>query len=188
MLLPASVLGPTLRLLLLSQRPRTDGYLHLDFVKFRFNKCTPTCWLPHRTAKFDYRMVTPSSSTCMYDYRSGVRLVPLRTNVNDCRRKNGTGESEDPKYHDTDDMNIYGTFTTTSVSEEPGNGTVKFVYRLHVQLPSPRSQEPLPSTLEHARMTTSTTNVPRTTTSSTLHRTGIVPFAHFEGITPRRRP
>ena len=48
----------------------------------------------------------PSSSTCVYDYRSGVRLVPLRTNVNDCRRKNGTGESEDPKYHDTDDMNI----------------------------------------------------------------------------------
>ena len=80
-------------------------------------------------------------------------------NMNDYRRKNGTGKSEDPKYHDTDDMNIYGN-----------SGNDK-----HVPLSSPRSREPLPSTLEHARMTTSPTAVART-----------VPFARFEGITPRR--
>ena len=33
--------------------------------------------------------------------------------MNDYRRKNGTGKSEDPKYHDTDDMNIYGMCTST---------------------------------------------------------------------------
>ena len=78
------------------------------------------------------------------------------------RRKNGTGKSEDPKYHDTDDMNIYGTCTTTSVYEEPGNGTVKFVYHLHVQLPSPCSNctttsstsldEPEPSRLHASKV------------------------------------
>ena len=98
--------------------------------------------------------------------------VPLRTNVNDYRRKNGTGKSEDPKYHDTDDMNVYGN----SCNDK------------HVPLPSPRSREPLPSTLERARTTTSTTAVARTSTSSTLHRTRTVPLARFEGITSRRRP
>ena len=46
----------------------TDGYLQLDFVKFRFNKCTPTCWIrqvPHRNAKY---MDMPSSSLNVYEY------------------------------------------------------------------------------------------------------------------------
>ena len=76
--------------------------------------------------------------------------VPLRTNMNDYRRKNGIGKSENPKYHDTDDMNVYGN----SCNDK------------HVPLPSPRSREPLLSTLERAR----------TPTSSTLHRTITVPF------------
>ena len=40
----------------------TDGYLQMDFVKFRFNKCTSTSWIrqvPHRT---------PSTSTNVYNY------------------------------------------------------------------------------------------------------------------------
>ena len=78
--------------------------------------------------------------------------VPLRMNMNDYRRKNGTGKSEDPKYHDTDDMKVYGN----SCNDK------------HVPLPSPRSREPLPSTLEHARTATSPTVVVRT-----------VPFARF---------
>ena len=98
--------------------------------------------------------------------------VPLRTNVNDYRRKNGTEKSKDPKYHDTDDMNVYGN----SCNDK------------HAPLPPARSREPLPPTLEHVRMTTSTTTVARTSTSSTLHRTRTVPLARFEGITSRRRP
>ncbi|XBH78537.1 hypothetical protein VPH35_104747 [Triticum aestivum] len=90
--------------------------------------------------------------------------VPLRTNVNDYHRKNGTRKSEDHKYHDTDDMNVYGN----SCNDK------------HVPLPPPRSREPLPSTLERARTTTSTTAVMRTSTSSTLHRTRTVPLARFE--------
>ena len=36
-------------------------------------------------------------------------------NVNDYRRKNKTGKSEDPKYHDIDDMNVYGTCATINM-------------------------------------------------------------------------
>lgn len=46
----------------------TDGYLHMDFVKFHFNKCTPKCWIrqvPHRNAKY---MDMPSSPPNMYEY------------------------------------------------------------------------------------------------------------------------
>ena len=53
----------------------------------------------------------------VYNYRRSKDVVVIKylseTNVNDYRRKNGTGKSEDPKYHDTDDMNIYGMCTTT---------------------------------------------------------------------------
>ena len=44
-------------------------------------------------------------------------------NVNDYHRKNGTGKSEDPKYPDTDDMNIYRNSC----------------FNKHVPLPSSRS-------------------------------------------------
>lgn len=92
--------------------------------------------------------------------------VPLRTNVNNYRRKNGTGKSKDPKYHDTDDMNIYGNTC----------------YDKHVPLPSSRSREPLQPTLEHARTTTSTTNVPRTSTSPTPHRTRTPLITHASKV------
>ncbi|VAH29132.1 unnamed protein product [Triticum turgidum subsp. durum] len=82
-----------------------------------------------------------SSSTTVDREGFGVIKYLSEANVNDYRRKNGTGKSEDPKYLDTDDMNVYGN----SCNDK------------YVPLPSPRSREPLPSTLERARTTTSTT-------------------------------
>ncbi|XBI71808.1 hypothetical protein VPH35_065927 [Triticum aestivum] len=70
--------------------------------------CTPRCCSLHvKTVSVRLHQVPLPPSTSSQDQ------VPLRTNVNDYRRKNGTGKSEDPKYHDTDDMNIYGMCTTS---------------------------------------------------------------------------
>ena len=57
---------------------------------------------------FSYRFL-PRTTTVdvLFAQRNWSHQVPLRTNMNDYRRKNGNGKSEDPKYHDIDDMNIY---------------------------------------------------------------------------------
>ena len=155
------------------QVPRRQVHDYADCTKYPFRvdgigKCeTPSTtttidMYPYTTRKCQVPLMSarPASRTpndrCLMDHvqlpsprRRWSHQVPLRTNVNDYRRKNGTGKSEDPKYHATDDMNIY----ENSCNDK------------HVPLPSPRSREPLPSTLEHARTTTSTTVVARTPTS-----------------------
>ena len=75
------------------------------------------------------RMINVSWTVYNYHRPEDVGVIKYlsKTNVNDYRRKNGTGKSEDPKYHDTNDMNVYGN----SCNDK------------HVPLPSPRSREPL---------------------------------------------
>ena len=84
-------------------------------VPRRPSTCTPT---PHGNAKYpscrqDLQVgpLTIDVAWTVYNYRRpkdvGFIKYLSETNVNDYHRKNGTGKSEDPKYHDTDDMNGY---------------------------------------------------------------------------------
>ncbi|EMS48563.1 hypothetical protein TRIUR3_23421 [Triticum urartu] len=126
---------------------------------------TPRCCSLHvKTVSVGLRQVPLPLSTSSQDQ------VPLRTNVNNCRRKNGTGKSEDLKYHDTDDMNIYGMYDFTALRQvprwpEPSDPSSSSMNREQLSSPKNRVTKPSSSTMTHVRLR----GIPRTP-SSMMHQ------------------
>ena len=135
-------------------------YAFVDFAKF--TGCLVR--LQDRNANY---VDTPSSASNMYGCTT-TRQDPEQLPPPPCTTtvaRSLTGESKDPKYHDTDDLNIYG------------NVYNYFHYDPRVPLPSPRSRVPLPSPWTDS--TTTSTTVARTTTS-TMTRVPLLPLHRSE--------